>query len=171
MLKKMSQKEIMARDDIHIFSYILNITGVRTLEFGALFLFCMAVLVYPTTHFDPPVWMAVPVVLSVLGIAALSYAQYWRIFAKKAILAYDDEFLFVGSNPNCVACVPWEKLDIENSGLADPRSGANTLIQLDGEKVSLKLYTNFVCIPQFENVLFTILTHIKENTAPEKKKS
>ena len=163
MLKRMTQKEVMARDDIHSYSYVLNTTGVKTLEFGALFLICMAVAVYPATHFDPVYWMIAPVILSMAGIVALAVAQFWRGFAKKAILAYDDEFLFVGEDTNKVACIPWKMLDIHNSGLADPKQGASMVMKLDGERIPVRLYTNFVCIPQFENILYTILSHIKEN--------
>ena len=163
MLKKITQKDVVGRDDIHIFSYVLNSSGVKALEFGALFLLLIAVLVYPATHFESIAWMIVTVVLSLVAMIALSVAQYWRTFAKKALLAYDDEFLFVGNDPNRIVCIPWNILNIQNSGLAEPGKGANIVMNLEGEKVTVRLYTNVVCIPQFETILQTILTHIKEN--------
>ena len=104
------------------------------------------------------------IVLSITAMIALSVAQYWRSFAKKALLAYDDEFLFVGNDPNRIVCIPWEKLTLQNSGLAEPGKGANIRMNIDGENVPVRLYTPVVCIPQFETVLHTILTHIKTNS-------
>ena len=92
MLKTITQKEVFARDDVHIFNYALNTAGIKALEFGALFIIAIGVAIYPATHFDPPAWMIVPIVLSIAGILALAVGQYWRGFVKKALIAYDDEY-------------------------------------------------------------------------------
>ncbi len=163
MLKRMTQKEVFARDDIHVFEYAVNDLGIRIMEFGSLFLLVLAAMIYPLTHFEPQFWMIAPIVLLVAAVGLYIAARYWRSYAKKAVLAYDDEFLFVGNDPKAVACIPWEIVDVHNTGLAKPKSGADLKMCFDGEKVRLRLFTTVVCIPQFETVLYTILNHVNEN--------
>lgn len=167
-MKILTHQEVIQRDDIHIFTYSLNSMGLKILDFGALFLLLIAAAVYPFTNFDPVYWMIAPVIFGIGGIAALVTAHYWRSYARKAFLAYDDEYLFVGYNANKVSCVPWTALDIHNSGLAAPGKGANFVIQLEGEKIPVRLFHPLVCIPQFETVLRTILKHIKINEEQNK---
>lgn len=162
-MKILTQEEVVQRDNIHIFTYTLNVTALKMLDFGALFLLMMAACVYPFTHFDPVGWMIAPVILGVGAVISLIVAQYWRKYAQKAFLAYDDEYFFVGSGADKVSCVPWDKLDIHNSGLAAPGKGANFVINIDGDKVPVRLFSTVVCIPQFETVLRTILKHIQAN--------
>ncbi len=164
----MTEKEVYSRNDIHIFHYSINAAGMKVIEFGAIFLLVIAVLIYPFTHFDPPAWKIVPLVLAPIAIVLFAVAQHWRRFAKRAFIAYDDEFLFVGNNPNAVDAIPWSKLNIKNSGLADPNAGANILMQFEDSKVRLRLFTPLVCIPDFQTVLYTILTHINENEKANK---
>ncbi len=166
----MTEKEVVIRNDIHIFHYSINASGMKVIEFGAIFLLVIAVIVYPFTHFDPPAWKIVPLILSPIAIVLFGMAQHWRRFAKKAFLAYDDEFLFVGNNPGAVDCIPWAKLNVKNSGLADPNAGANILMNIEGNKIRLRLFTPLVCIPDFQTVLYTILTHINENEKANKSK-
>lgn len=169
-MKTLTRKEVYTRDNIHIYEYVLS-PGVRMLEFGAFFLFVIAVSVYPFTHFDPKIWMIAPIILSIGGIAALSVAQYWRSFAKKAYIAYDDAFLIVGYRPEKALCIPWEKLNVQSAGLSDEKAGMDLRMQIDEEIVHLRLFTNFVCIPDFQNVLCTILTHVRENEQKAKSPS
>lgn len=167
-MKTITHQDVISRDNIHIYEYAININGIRSLEFCAIFLFAIAALIYPFTDFDPWYWAIVPIVLGIAGIFVLIITQYWRIFAKKAFLAYDDEFLFVSNDRNKAYAIPWNVLDVKNSGLADPKSGANLKMSIDGETVRVRLFTPFVCIPKFDVCLATILTHIQEN---EKKKN
>ena len=164
MLERKTQKEVFERDDIHIHQYTLNPSGVRMMEFGALFVFAIAVIIYPMTHFDPWYWMIPPIILSVFGIVLLIAAQYWRSFVKNAFIAYDDEYLFVTDDRNQARVIPWNKLDLQNTGLAAPGKGADLVFNIDGEKFPVRLFTPIVCIPQFQAVLSAILTHIKENS-------
>lgn len=163
MMKRLSQKEIFARDNVHIYSYSLNQKGIRLMEMGSLFLFVIAASIYPFTHFEPRAWMIAPVILTIAGFILLVVAQKWRRFAQQAFLAYDDTFLFIGNNPNAAICIPWEKLTVKSSGLANENSGANLKMIIDDEPVNVRLFTNAVCIPEFEAVLYTILTHVKTN--------
>ena len=142
--------------------------GLKMMEFGALFLLAVGVAVYPFTHFDPPAWMAVPIVMAVLAIALFANAWRWRRYANQAYVAYDDEFLIVANEPEAAVCIPWGVLTIENSGLSAPNAGADILMHIDGEEVRLRLFTHVVCIPQFQTVLYTILDHIKKNGNPQK---
>lgn len=162
-MKILTQPEVVQRDDIHIFTYCVNTTALKMLDFGALFMMLMAAAVYPFTHFDPMAWMIAPIVLTIAAIISLVTAQYWRNYAKKAFLAYDDEYFFVGYHTDKVNCIPWNKLNIQNSGLAAPGKGANFVITIDDTKVPVVLFSTLVGIPQFETVLRTILTHIQAN--------
>lgn len=163
MLKRMTEREVFAREDIHIFQYTTNIGGLKIMEFGALFLLVIAVLIYPFTHFDPPIWMIAPVILTAASFILFGISFKWRKFARKAYVAYDDEYLFIGNEPEKTACIPWESLDVHNTGLDQPKAGADLIIKLEGEEVELRLFTNVVCIPQFETILRTILQHIQNN--------
>ena len=60
-------------------------------------------------------------------------------------------------------CVPWSKIDLKSSGFADPKAGANLNMNIDGRKIRVLLYSGFACIPNFDNVMHALLTHIKEN--------
>lgn len=164
----MSLKEILARDNVHTFQYSMNMAGVKSLEFCALFLLVVGVSVYPFTHFDPPAWMIMPIVVGIGAIAVFLVAQFWRSFAKSAFVAYDDEFLFVGDRHENAVCIPWNVVDVHNTGLAEPGKGADLKMNFDGEKVRLILFSPIVCIPQFETVLHTILEHIKDNQPAKK---
>lgn len=163
MLKRLTQKEVFARDDIHIFQYSTNMNGLKMMDFGALFLLAVGAAIYPLTHFDPAIWMAVPVVMAVFGFTLFGISWHWRRYAKTAYVAYDDEYLIVANDPESAVCIPWSELTLENSGLADPNAGADIRIHVQDETVQLRLFTNLVCIPQFQTVLYTILDHIKQN--------
>ena len=164
MLERKTQKEVFERDDIHIFQYTLNPTGVRMMEFGSLFLFTIAVLIYPMTHFEPRFWMIPPIILAALGIYLLIVAQYWRAFAKSGFIAYDKDYLFISDDKNKARMIPWNILDLQNTGLAAPGKGADLKFNIDGEKFPVRLFSPVVCIPQFKEVLSAILPHIKDNT-------
>ena len=168
-MQKMTEKEVYSRNDIHIFHYQLNLSGIKVMEFGAIFLLVIAVVIYPFTHFDPPAWKIAPLILTPIAIFLFAVTQHWRRFAKKAFVAYDEECLFVGNDPKAVDCIPWSKIDVKNSGLADPNAGANILMKIEGSDIRLRLFTNFVCIPEFQTVLYTILTHINDNEKAKKK--
>ena len=140
--------------------------GLKMMEFGALFLLAIGVAIYPFTHFDPPAWMAVPIVMAILAILLFANAWKWRSYAKKAYVAYDDECLIVANDPEAAVCIPWNVLTVQNSGLSAPGSGADIEMHIDGEAVRLRLFTNVVCIPQYQTVLYVILDHIKKNVQP-----
>ena len=158
-----SQEEILAKGNVQVFHYSTNTLGLKVMEFGALFLLVMACIVYPFTHFDPKAWMIAPIVLAAASLFIFGKAQKWRRFARTAIVAYDDEFLYIGDNPKKTACIPWNVLDVHNTGLDKEGAGADLMMYIDGEPVRLILFTNVVCIPEFETVLRTMLEHIKEN--------
>lgn len=162
-MESFSHQDVVARDNIRIFEYALNSAGIKTLEFGAFFLFAVAALVYPLTHFDPWGWMIVPAVLGIAGIGLVIAAQYWRIFAKNAFIAFDDDYFFVSNDKNRAAAIPWTEIGIESAGLKDPKAGANFKMHIGNQTVRVRLFTPFVCIPRFDSVLAVILTHIKEN--------
>lgn len=163
MLVKKTQEEILSEEDVQVFHYSTNTLGLKVMEFGALFLLVMACLIYPFTHFDPKAWMIAPIILAVASIVIFGKAQKWRRFARTAIIAYDDEYLYIGHNPKETACIPWNVLDVHNTGLDKKGAGADLTMNIEGESVRLILFTNVVCIPEFESVLRTILEHIKEN--------
>ena len=122
-------------------------------------------------QFDPWGWIIVSVVFAMAGIAILIIAQYWRLFAKRAILAYDNANLYVGNDRNHIRSIPWASLDVESAGLKDPKSGADLKMTIDGESVRVRLFTAFVCIPHFDEVLAVILTHIQENAKAQRPSS
>ncbi|MBQ1924632.1 MAG: hypothetical protein II180_00770 [Proteobacteria bacterium] len=166
---RMTEKEILSRDNMHMFQYSLNVAGIKTMDFGVVFLLCLAVLIYPFTHFDPPAWMAAPIVLALIAITVLIYSQKWRRFAKKAFVAYDNEYLFVCNGESQAHAISWDALDLDNTGLKDPKAGANLMLSLEGKKIPLRLYTGIVCIREFETVLYTMLEHIQKNEKDKKK--
>lgn len=165
----LTYQDVTSRDNIQVFDYVLNTSGIKSLEFGAFFLFVIAASIYPATMFEPWAWLVVSIVLGIAGIAILAFAQYWRIFAKRAVLAYDDVHLFVGSDKRRIRAIPWSSLDIESAGLKDPKSGADLKMTLGNTSVRVRLFTPFVCIPHFDNVLAVILTHIQENAKAAQK--
>ena len=81
----------------------------------------------------------------------------------------DDVHLFVGSDKRRIRAIPWSSLDIESAGLKDPKSGADLKMTLGNTSVRVRLFTPFVCIPHFDNVLAVILTHIQENAKAAQK--
>ena len=160
---RMTEKEILARDNMHMFQYSLNIAGIKTMDFGVVFLLCIAVVIYPFTHFDPPIWMAAPVVLAAGAFIVLFFSQKWRRFAKKAFVAYDEEYLFVCNGESDAAAISWDALTLDNTGLKDPKAGSNLLLTIENNKIPLRLYTSIVCIHEFETILYTVLEHIQKN--------
>ena len=166
--ERLPKEEVFARDDIHIFTYVPNMAGIRAIEFGALFVFVIAVLVYPMTHFEPRAWMIMPMILVPIGIALLVFAQYWRRFVRDAFLTYDDKNFYVGSDPRRTVVVPWHIMTLKSTGLSDPKAGANLRMTCGQESVRVRLFTNVVCIPQFDALLYTILVHVKENESSAK---
>lgn len=164
-----SQEEIMAKGDVQVFHYSTNTLGLKVMEFGALFLLVMACIVYPFTHFEPKVWMIAPIVFAAASIYIFGKAQKWRRFARTAIVAYDNEYLYIGANPKETSCIPWNVLDVHNTGLDKEGAGADLMMHIEGKSIRLILFTNVVCIPEFETVLRTMLEHIKENQDKNKK--
>ncbi len=170
-METLTFRDIAKRENVKTCDYVLNTNGIRSLEFGAFFLFVIAAGIYPATQFDPWGWIIVSVVFAMAGIAILIIAQYWRLFAKRAILAYDNANLYVGNDRNHIRSIPWASLDVESAGLKDPKSGADLKMTIDGESVRVRLFTAFVCIPHFDEVLAVILTHIQENAKDQQPSS
>ena len=163
-----SSKDIRSNKEIAAFHYILNLRAVKMFEFGAIFLVLVAALIYPTTHFEPRLWMIAPVALAIAAVAAFFTAQKWRRFSVTEFLGWDEKFFYVSQGAK-TAKIPWNMLTLENTGLKDPNSGSVLNIQIDDDSpVQLRLVTGFVMIDQFQLVLKTILTHIKENQERDK---
>ncbi|MBR4986101.1 MAG: hypothetical protein IKY83_10220 [Proteobacteria bacterium] len=165
---RMTEKEIVSRDNLHLYQYSINVAGIKAMDFGVVFLLCLALIVYPMTKFDPPIWLAVPIVLACIALTVLFFAQKWRRFTQKAFVAFDDEYLFICNGEPKAAAIPWDVLTLENTGLKDPKAGANLMLAIDGQKIPLRLFTGIVCIREFETVLYAILEHIQKNAKASK---
>ena len=166
-----TQKDVLETDGIAVFQYSLNRRAINMFEVGAFFLLIIAALIYPVTHFEPRQWMAAPIVLAVLAVAAFFTAQKWRHFVQNEFVAWDADNFYVTQGRKGVAVIPWKVLTLDNTGLKDPNAGAilNILIGPNEPLVQLRLASGFIIIEKFQNVLATILTHIKENIEREKK--
>lgn len=162
-MKIIDKKSVLLRDQLTVYDYSLNIKAIKMFELGAFFLLAIAALVYPITGFDPPLWAVAPIVLGILATAVFSFTQYWRAFAKKAFVAYDKDELFITTGGNRAMCIAWKDLDIDNSGLSNPESGGILLMKLGTKTIKLRLFSAFVCIPRFEEVLKVMLQNIKKN--------
>ncbi|MFA5625623.1 MAG: hypothetical protein WC966_11310 [Bradymonadales bacterium] len=162
-MEEISLAELTKQDNIEKFDYTPNLNGMRFLEFLALFFCMIAALVYPVTYFDPRPWMIAPIVLGGAAIALFSVVQYWRRYAKKSYVAYDDDYLYV-VNMGRATRIAWERLNLENSGIAKTKERAGVFtLQIDDKKLILRLFSSFVWLAKFQDVLGTMLTHIQKN--------
>lgn len=156
--------QIKTRSDLERFNYTPNYNGMRFLEFLALFLCLIAALVYPVTYFEPKAWMIAPIILGLVAIGLFSLVQYWRRYARVSFIAYDKEYLYL-VNMGRAKRVRWALLTLQNSGIASNNERAGVFcIQIDGQKVILRLFSSFVWLAQFQEVLGTVLTHIQANS-------
>ncbi|MBQ1265209.1 MAG: hypothetical protein IIY06_00370 [Proteobacteria bacterium] len=160
-----SRKEVYETDDVVVFSYSLNERAIRTFEFGAFFLLIIASFIYPVTHFEPRQWMAGALALAIAATAAFCTARYWRMFVTTEFIGWDKDNFYVTQGRKGVAVIPWKVLDLNNTGLKDPTSGSVLNIHVSSQDpiVKLRLVSGFIIVDKFQNVLATILTHIKQN--------
>lgn len=160
-----SRKEVFETDGVAIFYYALNQRAIKMFEFGAFFLLIVATLIYPVTQFEPRPWMAATLGLAVAATAAFATARYWRMFVSTEFIAWDKDHFYVTQGHKGVAVIPWNVLNLDNTGLKDPTSGSvlNVHVSPHDPIVKLRLVAGFIIIDKFQNVLATILTHIKQN--------
>ena len=165
MIAYKSRKEVYETDGVTIFSYSLNQRAVKMFEFGAFFLLIVATLIAPLTNFEPRQWMAVALALALAATAAFCTARYWRMFATTEFIGWDEDNFYVTQGRKGVAVIPWNVLDLNNTGLKDPTSGSVLNIHLSPEEpiIKLRLVAGFIIVQKFQTVLATILTHIKQN--------
>lgn len=160
-----SRKEVYETNDVIVFSYSLNERAIRMFEFGAFFLLIIASFIYPVTHFEPRQWMAGALALAIAATAAFCTARYWRMFVTTEFIGWDKDNFYVTQGRKGVAVIPWNVLDLNNTGLKDPTSGSVLNIHVSPQEpiVKLRLVSGFIIVDKFQNVLATILTHIKLN--------
>ena len=165
MITYKSRKEVFETDGVAIFSYSLNQRAVKMFEFGAFFLLIVAMLIAFITHFEPRQWMAAALALSLAATAAFCTAKYWRTFATTEFVGWDQDNFYVTQGRKGVAVIPWNVLDLNNTGLKDPTAGSvlNIHISPDDPIIKLRLVAGFIIVQKFQTVLATILTHIKQN--------
>ncbi|MCL2325696.1 MAG: hypothetical protein FWC40_04265 [Proteobacteria bacterium] len=162
-MQTLPPKTVLERKDLSVFRYDLNVRAIRLFEVGALFLLGLGALVYPLTHFEPRQWLVAPVVLGVLGIAVFCVSLYWRAFAKHAFVAFDREHLYVAVNARRVNAMAWRDFDLDNSGLKAPDAEGILTLTFGRQRIKLYLVCGFVHIPQFQTILGTLLSHIRDN--------
>ena len=80
-------------------------------------------------------------------------------------IGWDKDNFYVTQGRKGVAVIPWKVLDLNNTGLKDPTSGSVLNIHVSPQDpiVKLRLVSGFIIVDKFQNVLATILTHIKQN--------
>jgi len=162
-MQTLPPKTVLERKDLSVFRYDLNVRAVKLFEVGSLFLLGLAALVYPLTHFEPRQWIVAPVVLGALGMAMFCVSQYWRAFAKHAFVAFDRDHLYVATHSRRAHAMAWRDFDLDNSGLKAPDAEGILTMRFGSQRIKLYLVGGFVHIPQFQTILGTLLSHIRDN--------
>lgn len=148
-----------------LFRYKSNVRGFIFLRVCAAMLLLIASGVYMATEFDPSYWVLISVVLSGGAFWLLGIVVYWNRFARRSMLAFNDDLLFI-VQPSVTYQIGWEHITAESVGFAEHTEEQNPGIlemQLGGQEVVLLLFNPYVWVDDFPVFLAEILNQIKEN--------
>lgn len=154
---------------VRVFGYILNKPALVLLMVMAVAFYGLAALVWWQEGLREMIWVAAFVVLCGIGASFSIAVLYWQNYAKTRVVAYSDDFLFVGAR-DALWQIAWDLLDLQALGVTQMElsklSGRMT-VSVGAERIPLDIFRGFVVLDDVPAFILTVLEKLDPELSEE----